>query len=293
MLPENSGKKPVGLHVQAKSLSAPSHSVMQGTMRWRAGRLNLQSYSRPRLQPETPVADAEFLGGQWNLHRSLRFVERGSLHFRVMDSNSTEIKRHPPYSMTMKMTKVGLSILLLTFALTLGSVALVHAPPPPQPPVIGTPVSSPMSPTSSDIVTVSVNVTSARSTIKNVTITYTTDNWKSTNTTIVATYNATTTTATGRIPALAPGAHVEYYIVAFDNSGNNNLNNNNGSYFAYSVSTPTSLTSITTITYILVAAGIAAAIAAVALMILKAPQSKTKQNKPSSNQDQSWSRNSS
>ncbi len=218
---------------------------------------------------------------------------KGGLHFPVMYSNSTEIKRHPPSSKAMKMTKVGLSILLLTFALTLGSVALVHAPPPPpQPPVIGTPVSSPTSPTSSDAVTVSVNVTSARSTIKNVTITYTTDNWKSTNTTIVTTYNATTTTATGRIPALAPGAHVEYYIVAFDNSGNSSLNNNNGSYFAYSVSTPTSLTSISTLTYILVAVGIAAAIGAIAWMILKAPQSKAKQNKSSSTQDQNWSRNS-
>jgi hypothetical protein len=184
--------------------------------------------------------------------------------------------------MAMKMTKVGVSILLLTFALILSSVALVHAPPPSQPPVIGTPVTSPTTPTSSDIVTVSVNVTSARSTIKNVTITYTTDNWKSTNTTVVATYNSTTTTATGRIPALAPSAHVEYYIVAFDIAGNRSLNSNNGTYYAYNVSTSSSLTSVSTLTYILVAAGIAAAIAAVALMILKAPQSKAKQYKSSS-----------
>jgi hypothetical protein len=135
-------------------------------------------------------------------------------------------------------------------------------------------------------------VTSARSTIKNVTITYTLDNWKSTNTTIVATYNATTTTATGRIPALASGGHVEYYIVAFDNAGNSNLNNNNGSYFSYNVSAPTSLTSVSTLTYILVAAGIAAAIATVAFMIAKAPQSKSKQSKSSSAQDQNWTRGS-
>jgi hypothetical protein len=190
------------------------------------------------------------------------------------------------------MAKVGLSILLLTFALSIAAVALVHAPPPVQPPVIGTPVTGPTSPTSSDIVTISVNVTSARSTIKNVTITYTTDNWISTNTTIVAIYNSTTTTATGRIPALAPTAHVEYYIVAFDIAGNSSLNNNNGSYFAYSVSTPTSLTSISTLTYIVVATGIAAAIAAVAFMILRAPQSKAKGNKSSSTQDQNRTRNS-
>ncbi len=185
-------------------------------------------------------------------------------------------------------TKRGLSILLLTLALVAGSVALAHAPPS-QPPVIGTPIISPTSPTSSNIVTVSVNVTSARSTIKNVTITYTTDNWKSANTTIVATYNATTTTATGRIPALASGGHVEYYIVSFDNAGNSNLNNNNGSYFVYNVPAPTSLISVSTLTYILVATGVATAIAAVAFMILRAPQSKAKKAKPSSTQEQSWS----
>lgn len=184
--------------------------------------------------------------------------------------------------------KRSLPILLLIAALAIGSLALAHAPPSSPPPVIGTPVISPTSPTSSSIVTVSVNVTSPRSTIKNVTITYTIDNWKSTNTTIVATYNATTTTATGRIPALGPGTHVEYYIVAFDNAGNGNLNNNAGSYFAYNVSAPTSLTSISTITYILVGAGIAAAIAAVAFMILKAPQSRSKQAKHSTSQEQDW-----
>ena len=185
-----------------------------------------------------------------------------------------------------------LSALFLTLAVTVGTVALVHAPPPSQPPVIGTPVVSPISPTSSSIVIVSVNVTSAHSTIKNVTITYTIDSWKSTNTTIVATYNATTTTATGRIPALASGGQVEYYVVAFDNSGKSNLNDNNGSYFSYNVSAPTSLTSISTLTYILVAAGIAAAIGVVAFMILKAPLAKRKQSKSPSTQDQGWTRGS-
>jgi len=190
-------------------------------------------------------------------------------------------------------TKRSLSILLLTLALGIGSVAIAHAPPPSQPPVIGTPFISPTAPTSSNIVTISVNVTSARSTIKNVTITYTTDNWKSINTTIVGTYNATTTTATGQIPALSSGAHVEYYIVAFDNAGNRGLNPTAGNYFAYDVSAPASLISVSTLTYILVAAGIAASIAAVAFMILKAPQSKSKQSKPSSTQEPNWSRSSS
>ena len=189
------------------------------------------------------------------------------------------------------MTKRGLPLFLLTMALVLGSVAIAHAPPPIQPPVIGTPVISPTSPTSSDTVSVAVNVTSTRSTIKNVTITYTTDNWKSTNTTVVAAYNATTTTATGRIPTAGPGAHVEYYIVAFDNAGNSRVNNNSGSYFAYNVSAPTSLTSISTLTYVLVAVGIAAAIGAVAFMILKAPQRKSR-TESSSTQEQDLSRGS-
>ena len=189
------------------------------------------------------------------------------------------------------MTKRSLPMLLLVLALTISSVALAHAPPPSQPPVIGTPVITPASPTSSDTVTVSVNVTSTRSTIKNVTMTYTTDNWKSTNATVVATYNATTTTATGRIPALAPGANVEYYILAFDNAGNSKMNDNGGNYFAYNVSAPTSLTSVSTLTYVLVATGIAAAIGAVAFMIVKAPQKKSRSKSPAT-QDQNWSRGS-
>src|SRR5438552_8397621 len=205
----------------------------------------------------------------------------------------TASKSSPPsVIMVMNMTtKRSLPILFLTLALVAGSVALAHAPPS-QAPVIGTPVINPTSPAFGDAVTVSVNVTSARSTIKNVTITYTTDNWMSTNTTIVATYNATTTTATGRIPAFAAGAHVEYYIIAFDNTGNSNLNDNSGGYFAYTVSPPTSLTSVSTLTYILVAAGIAAGIAAVAFMILKAPQRRSKQSKSSSTPDQNWTRGS-
>jgi uncharacterized membrane protein YciS (DUF1049 family) len=136
-------------------------------------------------------------------------------------------------------------------------------------------------------------VTSARSTVKNVTITYSTANNFKPNATVVAAYNATTTTATGQIPALASGGVVYYFIVAFDIAGNSNVNNNNGIYFSYLVPAPTSLTSISTLTYILVAAGIAAAIAAVAFMIIKAPQSKSKQSKSSSSQDQNWTRDSS
>ena len=181
-------------------------------------------------------------------------------------------------------TKRSLSMLMLTLALVIGSVAIVYAPS--SVTVIRPPVINPTSPTSSDIVTVATNVTSSHSTIKNVTITYTTDNWKSSNTTIVATYNSTSNTAKGQIPALAAGTHVEYYITAFDNVPTKTVNDNNGNYFTYNVSASTSLTSISTITYLLVGVAIAAAVATVAIMILKAPQGKSKRAKPTSTQDQ-------
>jgi len=184
-----------------------------------------------------------------------------------------------------------LSILLLTLAVTIGFVAIVHAPA--SVTTIRPPVISPAVPTSSNIVTVATNVTSSRSTIKNVTITYTTDNWKTSNTTVVASYNSTTDTAKGQIPALPPSTHVEYYITAFDNVPTKTVNDNNGSYFTYDVAPLTSLTSISTITYILVAVAIAAAVATVAIMILKAPQGNSKRAKSTSTQDQDWNRNSS
>src|SRR6266849_1020360 len=188
-------------------------------------------------------------------------------------------------------TKRSLSLLLLTLALAIGSVAIVHAPA--SVTTIRPPVISPTAPTSSDIVTVATNVTSSRSTIQNVTITYTTDNWKSSNVTVVATYNSTSNTAKGQIPALPPSTHVEYYITAFDNVPTKTVNDNNGSYFTYNVTSSTSLTSTSTITYILVAIAIGAAVATVAIMILKAPQGKSKRANSTSTQDQNWNRNSS
>ena len=115
------------------------------------------------------------------------------------------------------MWKLRLSIcLVMASLLVLGAPLMVHAPPPDTtPPSIGTPVISPSSPSASDIVTILVNVTDNRS-VQNVTIVYTTDNWQSVNTTVTASYNATTTTATGQIPALSSGGHVAYYIVALD-----------------------------------------------------------------------------
>ncbi len=106
------------------------------------------------------------------------------------------------------------------------------------PPTISTPSIKPTSPGSGDSVAVSVNVTDTGSGVKNVSITYTTDNWKTTNTTLLASYNITSNLATAQIPAQQYGGHVEYYVVAFDNAGNRALNNNSGSYFTYDVAAP-------------------------------------------------------
>jgi uncharacterized membrane protein YuzA (DUF378 family) len=187
--------------------------------------------------------------------------------------------------------KRTISILLLTLAFAIGSVAIVHAPT--SITTIRPPLISPTSPTSSDIVTVATNVTSSRSTIQNVTVTYTTDNWKSSNVTVVAIYNSTSNTAKAKIPALPPSTHVEYYITAFDNVPTKTVNNNNGNYFTYDVSASTSLTSITTITYILVGVAIAVAVGVVAIMILRAPQTKAKRAKSTSTQNQDWNTSSS
>ena len=204
----------------------------------------------------------------------------------------TASKSGPTYSVleTVMMFKRSLPIVLLALAIAVGSLAIVHAP---SQTIIRPPVISPSSPTASDMVTVTTNVTSSRSTIKNVTITYTTDNWKSSNITIVATYNSTSTTAKARIPALPAGTHVEYYITAFDIIPTKTVNDNNGSYFTYDVTASTSLTSISTITYLLVGIVIAAAVATVAIMIVKAPQGRPNQAKSTATQERDWSRSSS
>ena len=121
----------------------------------------------------------------------------------------------------------------------LSAPLLAHAPPPDTtPPVIGTAVFSPSSPSATDSVTVLVNVTDNRSGVNNVTVVYTTDSWHAVNSTLLAMYNATTTTATAHIPALAAGGHVSFYIVAFDNAGNRQASNASGSYYSYDVAAP-------------------------------------------------------
>src|SRR6266852_2689190 len=113
------------------------------------------------------------------------------------------------------MKKIAFSLCLVIASLmALNAAFLAHAPPN-TPPVIGTPVIQPSPPTYGAPVRVSVNVTDQHSSVQNVTIIYTTDNWKMVNTTLLASYNSTTTTATAQIPALASGGHVAFYLVAF------------------------------------------------------------------------------
>ena len=136
------------------------------------------------------------------------------------------------------MKKIAFSLcLLMATLMTFNAPLLAHAPPNTSP-TIGTPVIQPSPPTYSAPATVYVNVTDQHSSIQNVTIIYTTDNWKMVNTTLLASYNATTTTATAQIPALAGGGHVSFYIVAFNGNGINGVNDNSGSYFGYDVTAP-------------------------------------------------------
>lgn len=150
------------------------------------------------------------------------------------------------------------------------------------PPVISTPAIRPISPRPSDPVNVTVSVVDTGSGVKNVSIVYTTDNWKSVNKTLAATYSTTTQNATAQIPALQSGGHVEYYIIAFDNAGNRAVNNNANQYFSYDVSSPWYLTSAF---YIALAVALAALLAAVLLMAKRKKKSQPQAlpNSPSSN----------
>ena len=169
------------------------------------------------------------------------------------------------------MRKFGLRLLVMMSVLTVLSAPLLAyaAPPDNTPPVIGNPVFTPSSPSATDIVTVRVNVTDNRSGVNNVTVVYTTDNWHATNKTLLATYNATTTTASAHIPALTAGGHVSFYIVAFDNAGNQAVNNNSGSYYNYTVPAPPISTTTSTWLVYGVLGAVLAGVAVAALKILR------------------------
>jgi hypothetical protein len=102
------------------------------------------------------------------------------------------------------------------------------------PPTIGTPVQNP---TSDNVqpnqdVTVSVNVTDTESGVKNVTLLYTNDTiWHS----IPMSLNETSGLWEGLIPGEPLDTHVQYKIVAYDNSEISETNDNSGDYFTYTV----------------------------------------------------------
>jgi hypothetical protein len=143
-------------------------------------------------------------------------------------------------------------LFVLPLLLLLPAVAIVTAVPPG--PNISTPSISPPSPGPNNQVTVTATVTAGNSGVLNVTLVYSTDNWKASNTTIVASYNSTSQQAAAHIPPQYNGGHVEYYIVAFDGNGNKKVNNNNGNYFSYTVTAPANTTTNTWIELALVAA---------------------------------------
>ena len=129
-------------------------------------------------------------------------------------------------------------VFTLSFLLLLPGIAVVAAPSPPNI-HFSTPTILPSSPGPNDQVTVNVTVT-ANAGIQNVTLHYTTDNWKTTNSTVLASYDQTTHITLAHIPPQYNGAHVEYYLVAFDNNNNMAVDNNGGSYFSYTVAAPSS-----------------------------------------------------
>jgi hypothetical protein len=148
----------------------------------------------------------------------------------------------------------------LSFLLLLPAIAVVAAPPSVL--SISTPSISPSSPGPNDQVIVNVTVTAGTVGVKNVTIHYTTDSWKATNTTVVASYNSTTQHAIAHIPPQYNGGLVQYYVIAFDNNNNRAANTNSGNYFSYTVPAPTNTTTSMwiEIAVVLVAVGAAVAI---------------------------------
>ena len=149
----------------------------------------------------------------------------------------------------------------LAFLLLLPAIAIVAAPPPPNI-HFSAPALSPSAPGPNDQVTVNVTVT-ANAGIQNVTLHFTTDNWKTTNTTVVAAYDSTSHIALAHIPPQYSGGHVQYYLVAFDNNSNMGISNNGGNYFTYTVAAPTS--SATTSMWIEIAIVLVAVGAAVSI----------------------------
>ena len=139
------------------------------------------------------------------------------------------------------------------------------------PPVIQNPTIQPTAPGANDAVTVTAIVTDPDSPVFSVSVYFTTDNWKTVNDTVIASYNTTTHAATAQIPAQAGGSHVQYYLVAFDQSNNRAVNNNNGSQYSYNVGLATGLN---TSAYIILGGALAAMITMGLVVAIHASRAK-------------------
>lgn len=125
----------------------------------------------------------------------------------------------------LKHAVVLLSVVSLIFGLVFVDISL---------PTVDKVYLKPEFPRSAAPVYVLAKVSDWGSGIKNATIYYTTDNWK-TNSTSEMIYNPTNELWEGYMPPQHTGTWVYYYIVAYDNSENMVRADNGGSYYKYNV----------------------------------------------------------
>lgn len=103
-----------------------------------------------------------------------------------------------------------------------------------QPPLINAPSRTPLQPSTTDTVKVSVNVTDDLAGVHDVVLSYnstTSLSW----TNVTMTYNSTSMLYEGNIPPQPAGTTVSYMITAHDNAGKQSVNDNQTSYFVYPV----------------------------------------------------------
>ncbi|MFQ6052800.1 MAG: type II secretion system F family protein [Candidatus Bathyarchaeia archaeon] len=134
--------------------------------------------------------------------------------------------------LSQRVTLTGLKhtvILLGAVSLIFGLVFIDISPP-----SVGEVYVKPEIPRSTAPVTIMAEISDWGSGIKNATIYYTTDNWK-TNSTSEMIYNPTNELWEGYMPPQPTGTWVYYYIVAYDNSDNIVMADNGGTYYKYNV----------------------------------------------------------
>jgi hypothetical protein len=100
-------------------------------------------------------------------------------------------------------------------------------------PSVDTPIHQPNTPDQGEKVRVSVNVTDSGSGVDEVILYYRTNSsgvWTEVNMS-----NPTENTYVGEIPGFGTGTHVQYYVIAYDNSYNQATRDKNGLYYDYTV----------------------------------------------------------